>query len=377
MTDIPVITEKPFEVIDFEERFFKQVLVGRKQLDMEEEEDIDEESFKLDIEREAVMARMAKQRKAKEVFEAITGSFYKTFNHEVGIQFSRPSLVFEHIDVKQIQLELLFLVSKENLEFKKIRPLVEQVDWLVEDFTKLVNSPSYRSRRDDANDVKITGTQLVLSFIGIESLASILPFYVFQHWFPHNQNSLARSSRKLWRYCLVAAIAAGALAKLHNLNERYFYICGLVNQLGMLAVLRNCASVYDHLWGNWLRESIGYKDKEIYDSVLATSFPTADIYHNVDEKAGDLTWKLLEQVGFGTNPITQTLKEFSSANCVEEYSDEGKIIAKALCYAKVYILEETKQIDLKEKRMLFEYYGISEQEDLRLQGQNFHQFDLL
>ena len=58
-------------------------------------------------------------------------------------------------------------------------------------------------------------------------------------------------------------------------------------------------------------------------------------------------------------------------------SEDAAMVAKASCYAKVLLLEEQQQIDPQEKRIMFDYYQFSEQELIRLKGQNFRKLDLL
>lgn len=53
------------------------------------------------------------------------------------------------------------------------------------------------------------------------------------------------------------------------------------------------------------------------------------------------------------------------------------IVARANCYAKVLLLEEMRQIEPQEKRLMFDYYELSEQEVLRLKAQNYRKLDLL
>ena len=52
-------------------------------------------------------------------------------------------------------------------------------------------------------------------------------------------------------------------------------------------------------------------------------------------------------------------------------SDEAKTLEKSVCYAKCLLLEESQQLSFSDKKLLFTYYELSEQEQIRLSGQNF------
>jgi hypothetical protein len=71
------------------------------------------------------------------------------------------------------------------------------------------------------------------------------------------------------------------------------------------------------------------------------------------------------------------LRELDEQYCFSELSPQAQLVAKASCYAKVYLLEELQLITPQEKRVMFDYYEFSEQELARLKGQNFRRLDLL
>ncbi len=137
------------------------------------------------------------------------------------------------------------------------------------------------------------------------------------------------------------------------------------------------ARLFDKTWGNWIREASSSRDKEVYDAVIATEFPAKAVFEQVLSHGHKLNWQLLELLKFEQSPLTQLLKELDQTLTYRELSMPAALVARANCYAKVLLLEEMRQIEPQERRLMFDYYELSEQEVLRLKAQNYRKLDLL
>ena len=185
------------------------------------------------------------------------------------------------------------------------------------------------------------------------------------------------TTRKLWRYSMVSAIAAQALGKLHEKDSIFVYICTLLSQLGPSVVLKNSALLFEETWGLWLGEANNSRDKELYDAVLVTEFPSQKVYELVIEHGDRLNWQLLQQLNFSDSPMTSVMAELDNNLSYKDLSENASIVARANCYAKVVLLEEMKLINPQEKRIMFDYYELSEQELIRLKGQNYRKLNII
>ena len=137
------------------------------------------------------------------------------------------------------------------------------------------------------------------------------------------------------------------------------------------------ARLFDQTWGAWIREASSSRDKEVYDAVIATEFPAKAVFEQVLSHGHKLNWQLLELLKFEASPLTGLLKELDLTLSYRELSPQAALVARANCYAKVVLLEEMRQIDPQEKRLMFDYYELTEQEVLRLKAQNYRKLDLL
>lgn len=372
---------RPGKIIEIEHRLYQQLILGKQkasptlldELDLELEADAN----KLDVEREAILSRLLKQIQAREVFEAVSKQLHETVNNAIEHQLASPELVLAKSDINESQILLLELLLAKNLDATRLRPLISNLSWLCRDLINMVNSPSFRARRPQGSEVRVTDIKLVMNYIGIENLRTIIPYFCLRNWLPSGNAKLLWTTRKLWRYSIVSGIAANALAQLHNTDSALVYSSALLNQLGTSVVLSLSARLFDQTWGSWIREASSSRDKEVYDAVIATEFPAKAVFEQVLSHGLKLNWQLLELLKFENSPLTQLLKELDQTLSYRDLSFQAAIVARANCYAKVLLLEEMRQIDPQEKRLMFDYYELSEQEVLRLKAQNYRKLDLL
>ncbi|MGL5390372.1 MAG: HDOD domain-containing protein [Shewanella sp.] len=372
---------RPGKVIEIELRLYQQLILGAPKVAPTLWDDLDaaleSDAHKLEVERQAILSRLEKQRQTRQVFEAVSAQLIATVSGALEHHLAAPSQVLASSPIDETQLVLLELLLAKQLDASRIRPLIEHLGWLGRDLTNMVNSPVFRARRAHSSEVQVTDIKLVMNYIGIENLRTIIPYLCLRNWLPSGNPKLLWTTRKLWRYSIVSGIAANALAKLNGADAALVYSGALFNQLGMSVVLSLSAQLFDSTWGTWLREASSSRDKEVYDAVLATEFPAQRVFEQVLNHGLKFNWQLLEQLNFEDHPLTRLLKELDHSLTYRQLSHEAAMVARASCYAKVLLLEEMRQIEPQEKRIMFDYYELTEQELLRLKAQNYRKLTLL
>ncbi|ABE56470.1 conserved hypothetical protein [Shewanella denitrificans OS217] len=370
---------KPGKIIEVEYRLYLQLLVGKKAaVKMEDELDtlLDDAANKLEIERAAIKLRLDKQLKAKALYQAISEQLSHAVSKDIEHQLSWPEKVSGLSGISQTQLLLLDLLAAKEVNLARLRPLIDDSSWLVSELTAMINSPSSRHRRTNRGNIQVSDLKLILNYVGVENLRLLVPYFCLRHWLPSGNANVLWAARKLWRYSIISAIAAKALGQLHSKNVSLVYTCALLNQLGSAVVLNCGARMFEKHWRTWLQEASHSRDKEVYDAILATEFPANEIFNQVMHHGQKYSWQLLSLQSFDDSPITQVLKELDVEYHFSELSPEAAIVAKASCYAKVYLLEELKLIEHQEKRVMFDYYEFSQDELACLKGLNFRKLDL-
>ncbi len=71
------------------------------------------------------------------------------------------------------------------------------------------------------------------------------------------------------------------------------------------------------------------------------------------------------------------LKERDTALGFSQLSPNAAVLAKADCFAKCFLLEEMRQLEFRDRRIMMAYHELTEQELIRLKGQNYRKPELL
>ena len=371
---------KPGAIIEIEKRFYQLLIVGKQKSSWagdELGEDLFDAASKLEVEQQALRDRIEKQQQQKSVFEAVSNQLVTTIISEMDHQLDTTESLLAESPVTNTQWLLLELLHSPKLDMKRLLLVVKNTSWLHQDLVNLVNSPAFRQSRDQSNDVQLSDLKLVLNYIGLEQLKLLIPYYCMRHWLPNNHATILWTTRKFWRFANMAAIAARAIAVLNEEDESLVFTLSLVNLMGSSLVLRKCAQVYENTRGKWLREASESRDKNVYDAVLATEFPSEQVCEHVLKLGSMANWQILEHHGFGNSLLLKLIKEMDQTLNFSDLSKPSAIAIKATVYAKVLLLEEQNQLDPRERKMLFDYYEFSEQEIIRLKAQNFRKQEIL
>ncbi|PKG57707.1 histidine kinase [Shewanella sp. Choline-02u-19] len=370
---------KPGKIIEIEHRLQELLIVGKgKPVSIPDEihAELEDDANKLEIERDAIRARIEKQNKAQALYKVVSAQLITSVNRAIEHQLSSPELVLEHSKLDEKQILLLELLYSKRVDLSRIRPLVMDLPWLQRDLVNMINSPMFRHRRPQTSDIQVTDIKLVLNYIGIENLQALIPYFCLRYLMPSGQPQLLWVTRKLWRYSVISAIAAQALVELHNKDRAFAYSCSLMSQLGTTCVISNCAKMFDATLGSWLREASASGDKELYDAIMATEFPAIDVYQQALTHSGPLNWQLLNQLSFEQSRLTKTFKAIDESLKYADLDEDSALIERANCFARVYLLKEAGNITSHECRLMYDYYEISEQELIRLNGKNYRKLAL-
>ncbi|GIU42408.1 histidine kinase [Shewanella sairae] len=370
---------KPAQIIEIEQRLQKLLIIGRDKAVVVTDDfnsGLEEAANKLEVERQAMRARLAKQNEAKAIVDTVSAQLLASVNANIEHHLSCPEQVLAHSKLNEKQVSLLEQLSAEQVDLTRIRPMVEALPWLVRDLVNMLNSSTFRHRRPQSSEVQVTDVKLVLNYIGIENLQTLIPYFCLRNLMPCAQTQLHWTSRKLWRYSVMAAIAAKTLASLHERDSAFIYTCSLMSQLGTTSVIQQSARIFEEMWRNWLKEASASGDKSLYDAVLATEFPAKDVYKQIVTHSLKLNWQLLGLLHFEQSRLTTTFQAIETKLKYAELDPDTAIIERANCYAKVFLLKETGNITVAESRLMFDYYQVTEQELLKLSKQNLNKLPL-
>lgn len=222
--------------------------------------------------------------------------------------------------------------------------------------------------------MQVSDVKLVLNYIGLDLLRIYIPYYLCRHWLSSHP-SLVWVNRKIWRYSQQQGIAVRSLAQLHQQDSVKLYSVALMQQLGMSILLGVSANIYEQLRHTWMQEARKQRDVELHDAVSVCQLPLEEIWPMIAAQSAALTWQLPTALGFGDASAVNLLREVATSSGFSFLGEEAKTLEKSACYAKCMLLEDYQQLSFSDRQMMFSYHEISEQEQIRLSGQNFRRTD--
>ncbi|MFQ6372572.1 HDOD domain-containing protein [Shewanella sp. YIC-542] len=370
---------KPAPVAALEYRFLQQLIMGTQTNTPvwdDPEPALEAVAFKLEIEREAALQRIAKKQQSQQLAQQINQQLHMSLKTALANQLASAQVIARHSKVTDKHLLLLEMLHSPKLDLNRLRLVVASQPWLIRDLTNMVNSPVFGARRPQNSELQVTDLKLVLGYIGLDNLRLLIPFYICRHWLPFGHSGLLWINRKLWRYAQIQGVAARALAQLHDQDGAMLYSLALMRQLGTCAVLEMGATIFEQLRGNWLKEASHSRDKALYDAIAVSEFPAQELCAQVAEQGMMLNWQLPVTLGFSDSRLIRQLQALQDCQGFEQMPLPAQLVAKASCYAQVLLLDESHQLSFRDKQLLYGYYNVTEQELLRLQGQNYKKLTL-
>lgn len=199
--------------------------------------------------------------KKKEVAATAESAFLQT----VEVQFNEAliaDLVQEFADTKTIMDKvlkidkslgsLLDVLYTESCTISRILTCLESLPWLEESILQFVRQPKYRRLNSSGNPIKLMTIRSALSFVGIESLRTLIPVLIAKYINPTRSEHTPNIVKSMWLYTLGTGNIAKALSSKYGVKPHFGYNIGLFANIGRAAVV----SIYLRRFDKKLREEI-------------------------------------------------------------------------------------------------------------------------
>lgn len=136
---------KPAAVLDIEQRFYQQLILGQQRGygGAELSAELEALAFKLEVERDAAMKRLAKKQQTQALISSISRQLMKSLQGELANHIAQPELFLKDSAMSNKQLLLLELLNSPRLDLNRLRPIVTELPWLARDLATIVNSPAF------------------------------------------------------------------------------------------------------------------------------------------------------------------------------------------------------------------------------------------
>ena len=229
---------------------------------------------------------------------------------------------------------LLDALTVRACSVSKLEPIVVTMPWLVDDLTRIVNTPRFRRKDSRGRIIIVESLRTALSFLGIENLR------------PQITDPYPLIKQKLSSYSTGVAITTQHIAKTQGINKSDAYMLGMLSNLGRCAVIRLYFRMFDKVQLRLLQECQKDKEHKRHDA-LVKIIPSANHLIALQQTFADaLTADVLDELALKRLFITPAMRAVAGSSHAEP-SVLSDVMLQARLYAQVRALHQTKLTDAK------------------------------
>lgn len=148
--------------------------------------------------------------------------------------------------------KLLDILYTESCSISRLVECIEKVEWLKISLLKFVRQPKYRRVDSQGHPVILKTLHSALSFIGVESLRTLIPILIAKNCMPPHSEFTPELQKHLWFYTIGTGNIAKALAEKRGIRPHFGFNLGLLSTLGRAII----ATLYLRSFDDKLRERI-------------------------------------------------------------------------------------------------------------------------
>nr|WP_136251414.1 HDOD domain-containing protein [Ningiella ruwaisensis] len=183
----------------------------------------------------------------------IESDFHRTLIPDLENRFNDIEDVFFNVlDFDHSIGKLLDILYTEACSISRLVACIENVEWLKKSIIKFVRQPKYRRVDSQGHPIILRTLQSALSFIGVESLRSLLPVLIAKNCMPPHSEFTPDLQKHLWLYTIGTGNIAKALAEKRKIKSHFGFNIGLLSTIGRSVI----ASLYLRSFDDKLRERI-------------------------------------------------------------------------------------------------------------------------
>ena len=260
----------------------------------------------------------------------VMSKLYKQVNTQINDVFDNKENLYNNVlNVEDSAPAILELLAVKAASVNRVTPLVKSLSWLSNDLINLVNKPQYRKRAD----VQVTQANLALSYIGLDNLKLLMPTFILKHWLPGTTAPFGLMKRKLWNDSLSVALAAKVLADQQGLDGFTAFTCGMLSNIGHLAITRCVFDCYNETYKQQRREAFESRDKRLHNVFVQLEMSPELLLEQLASRSSNISADLIELMRFDRLLITEPM--FDLAYCSQ--LNDMHPIAQSVTQAKAYI----------------------------------------
>jgi hypothetical protein len=183
----------------------------------------------------------------------VEADFHQALIADLDIEFQDTAMIMEKILKFDKSLgALLDVLYTEACSITRLMTCLETLPWLEESLLKFVRHPKYRRTDSAGRTITLKTIRSALSFVGIESLRTLVPVLIAKHTNPVQSEFTPNIVKTMWLYTLGTSNIAKALSQKYGIKPHFGYNLGLLANIGRAAVV----SLYLRAFDKKLRKEI-------------------------------------------------------------------------------------------------------------------------
>eukprot|EP00232_Nephroselmis_pyriformis_P022997 CAMPEP_0182872676 /NCGR_PEP_ID=MMETSP0034_2-20130328/11863_1 /TAXON_ID=156128 /ORGANISM="Nephroselmis pyriformis, Strain CCMP717" /LENGTH=208 /DNA_ID=CAMNT_0025005281 /DNA_START=31 /DNA_END=653 /DNA_ORIENTATION=+ len=184
-----------------------------KQRIMEDSEQADARRELLFVEEVAIKNREEINQKQNLFIQQVEAEFHVSFINDLAEKIRDTDFVLKKILGYDPELgKLLDVLYTESCSISRLEASIIQMDWLQDAIIKFVKQPKYRRFDSKGKLIVINSLRSALSFVGIESLRTLLPALIAKRSLPPKSEVFPELQKHMWEYTLGTGKACKAIA---------------------------------------------------------------------------------------------------------------------------------------------------------------------
>jgi hypothetical protein len=183
----------------------------------------------------------------------IESQFHHTLIPDLEKRFNDlDDMLYKVLDFDLAIGKLLDILYTEACSVSRLVKCIEKVKWLERSLLQFVRQPKYRRLDSQGHPIVLKTLSSALSFIGIESLRSLIPVLIAKHCMPPHSEFTPDLQKNLWLYTIGTGNIAKALAEKRGIKPHFGFNLGLLSNIGRSVI----ATMYLRTFDSKLREVI-------------------------------------------------------------------------------------------------------------------------
>jgi hypothetical protein len=226
-------------IIDAGQKTNKQILIDAS-------EQNDSRRLLLMVEELAIKKKEVAATAEQAYLQQVETDFHEALFADLDDEFKNTPMIMEKtLKFDQSLGRLLDVLYTEACSISRLVTCFETLPWLETAVLAFVKQPKYRRVDSLGHPVVLKTLRSALSFIGIESLRTLIPVLVAKHTNPVKTEYTPNVVKNMWLYTIGTGNIAKALSKKFGLKPHFGYNVGLLSNIGRTAVLDLYLKAFD------------------------------------------------------------------------------------------------------------------------------------